>query len=247
VRLSRTRSQIELTVADTGRGIEPAFLPLVFERFTQADATSTREHGGLGLGLSIVKHLVELHGGTVRAESAGRDQGSTFTVRLPVAPVHAAPPSAPEAPSVLAVRPRLQGDIDCPPELAGLRVLVVDDEPDARELVQALLESCHAHVVTAPTAAAALRAFKEQPPEVLVSDIGMPGEDGLWLIRQIRALPPEAGGNVPAVAVTAYASLRDRTRVLMDGFTIHISKPTEPQELLAAVAALAGRNRKQEG
>jgi len=124
---------------------------------------------------------------------------------------------------------------------------VVDDEPDARELMQSLLESCHARVVTAPTAVSALERFKAHPPQVLVSDVGMPGEDGLWLIRQIRALPPERGGNVPAVAVTAYAGLRDRTRVLMEGFTTHLSKPTEPQELLAAVAAVVGLQRAGEG
>jgi PAS domain S-box-containing protein len=245
VRLTRTSSQVELVVADTGRGIDPSFLPLVFERFTQADATSTREHGGLGLGLAIVKHLVELHGGTVRAESPGRDRGATFVVRLPVAPVRALSTGPAEAPSALAGR-SLAPDFDCPPELAGLEVLVVDDEPDARELVQSLLESCHARVTTAPTARAALQRFKDHPPQVLVSDIGMPGEDGLWLIRQVRALPPEDGGNVPAVAVTAYAALGDRTRVLTEGFTVHLSKPTEPQELLAAVAAVVGIHRPRE-
>ncbi|HET6151145.1 MAG TPA: response regulator [Polyangia bacterium] len=246
VRLNRTSSHVELVVADTGQGIDAAFLPLVFERFTQADATSTREHGGLGLGLAIVKHLVELHGGTVRAESSGRDLGASFVVRLPIAPVRAVAGPSGETPSALTARAE-SVDLECPPELAGLEVLVVDDEPDARELVKSLLESCQARVATAPTAVAGLERFKARPPQVLVSDIGMPGEDGLWLIRQIRALPPEQGGNVPAVAVTAYAGLRDRTRVLMEGFTTHLSKPTEPQELLAAVAAVVGLHRARQG
>jgi PAS domain S-box-containing protein len=246
VRLNRAASHIELVVADTGQGIDPRFLPLVFERFTQADAGSTREHGGLGLGLAIVKHLVELHGGTVRAESGGRDQGATFVVSLPIEPVLASTPAPAETSSVFIEQPR-PGELDCPPELDGLEVLVVDDEPDARELVQSLLESCHAQVTTAASATAAFERFQAHPPQVLVSDISMPGKDGLWLIRQIRALSPERGGAVPAVAVTAYAALRDRTRVLMEGFTTHITKPAEPQELLAAVAAVAGRKRQSGG
>jgi PAS domain S-box-containing protein len=238
VRLVRTDSQVELLVSDTGKGIDPAFLPAVFDRFSQADSTTTREHGGLGLGLAIVKHLVELHGGTVSADSEGKEKGATFTVRLPVAPVRA--PAVIENP-VPAVTSVPGPGLECPPELAGLRVLVVDDESDARELIRTVLESCNAKVTTVATAPDALRLFQEHPPDVLLSDIGMMGHDGYWLIRQVRALPAERGGRVPAVAITAYAAIKDRTRALMEGFTNHISKPTEPEELLAVVAAIAGR------
>jgi CheY-like chemotaxis protein len=238
VKLIRTDSQVELLVSDTGRGIPSAFLPWVFDPFSQADSTSTREYGGLGLGLAIVKHLVELHGGTVRAESEGVDKGATFVVRLPVAPLRAAPPQA--APPALTTSP-LGLNLDCPPELAGLRVLVVDDEADARDLVRTVLESCNAEVRTAATAADAFQLFQASPPDLLVSDIGMKGNDGYWLIRQIRQLPDDQGGRIPAVAITAYAATKDRTRALLEGFTNHISKPTEPQEILAVVAASVGR------
>jgi PAS domain S-box-containing protein len=239
VKLIRTDSQVELLVSDTGRGISSGFLPRVFESFTQADSTSTREHGGLGLGLAIVKHLVELHGGTVKAESEGLDKGATFVVRLPVAPVRPAP--SPADPPPAAVSGPADLDLDCAPELAGLRVLVLDDESDARDLIRTVLESCQAVVTTAATAADAFELFQAAPPDLLVSDIGMKGNDGFWLIRQIRQLPAERGGRVPAVAVTAYAAAKDRTRALLEGFTNHISKPTEPQELLAVIAASVGR------
>jgi len=238
VRLGRTDSQVELLVSDTGRGIDPAFLPAVFDRFTQADSSTTREHGGLGLGLAIVKHLVELHGGTVHAESEGKDKGATFVVRLPVAPVRA---TAPSPGPLRAMTSAAYAGMDCPPEREGLHVLVVDDEEDARDLIRTVLESCHARVTTAGGAVEAFERFQADVPDVLVSDVGMTGKDGYWLIRQVRALPPERGGRAPAVAVTAYAAMKDRTRALMEGFTNHISKPTEPQELAAAVAAVAGR------
>ncbi len=238
VKLIRTDSQVELLVSDTGKGISSTFLPSVFESFSQADSTSTREYGGLGLGLAIVKHLVELHGGTVRAESEGLGKGATFVVRLPVAPIRpAAPPQAAPAAVTRTAGPPL----DCPPELAGLRVLVVDDESDARDLLRTVLEGCNAQVTTAGNAADALQLFQDGPPDVLVSDIGMKGNDGYWLIRRIRELPPDRGGRTPAVAVTAYAASADRTRAMLEGFTNHISKPTEPQELLAVVAASVGR------
>jgi PAS domain S-box-containing protein len=243
VRLVRTESQIEIEVADTGKGIDPAMLPRVFERFVQADPGSNREHGGLGLGLAIAKHLVELHGGTIEARSDGAGQGATLTVRLPVAPVRSTPPQWPVA-GTGAGASGTKVDLDCPPELTGLRVLVVDDELDARELVQSLLESCGAQVTSAATAAEAFARFLTDRPDVIVSDIGMPGEDGYSLIRRIRALQPEQGGRTPAVAVTAYAAGKDRTRALMEGFTHHVSKPTEPQELLAVVAAAVGRHGK---
>src|SRR4029079_403990 len=238
VRLQRTDSQVELLVSDTGKGIDPAFLPAVIDRVTRADSTATREHVGLGLGLAIVKHLVELHGGTVRADSDGKEKGATFTVRLPVAPVRATAVIENAVPALNTVP---GPGLECPPELAGLRGLVVDDESDARELIRTVLESCNARVITAATAPEALRQFQEHPPDVLLSDIGMMGHDGYWLIRQVRALPADRGGRVPAVAITAYAAIKDRTRALMEGFTNHVSKPTEPEELLAVVAAIAGR------
>jgi signal transduction histidine kinase/CheY-like chemotaxis protein len=238
VKLVRTDSQVELLVSDTGKGIATDFLPWIFDPFSQADSTTTREFGGLGLGLAIVKHLVELHGGTVRAESEGADKGATFVVRLPVAPVRA-PISTPVVNP--AVTTPSGANIECPPELTGLRVLVVDDEPDARELLRTVLEGCGVEVTTASTADDALQCFQKAPPDLLVSDIGMRGKDGYWLIQQIRRLPADEGGRVPAVAVTAYAATKDRTRALLEGFTNHVSKPTEPQELLAVVAASVGR------
>jgi signal transduction histidine kinase/CheY-like chemotaxis protein len=239
VRLVRTDSQVELLVSDTGRGIASGFLPWVFDPFSQADSTSTREYGGLGLGLAIVKHIVELHGGTVRAESEGVGKGATFVVRLPVAPVRPAAPQPAAAPLPAVSAPGV--DLECPPELAGVRVLVVDDEADARELIRTVLEGCKAHVTTAATAAEALERFQSSRPDIVLSDIGMKGNDGYWFIRQIRQLPEQQGGRVPAVAITAYAATKDRTRALLEGFTNHISKPTEPQELLAVIAASLGR------
>jgi PAS domain S-box-containing protein len=237
VLLRRADSSVEVVVSDTGIGVQPEFLPRVFERFTQADSTHTRQHSGLGLGLSIVKHLAELHGGTVAAESAGSGQGATFSVRLPLAPLRDTP-----LPSTRLSTPARRDELLCPPELAGLHVLVVDDEADARELVQSVLETCKARVTLAGSAAEALRKLQDERPQVLVSDIGMPEEDGYSLIRKVRSLPVERGGAVPAVALTAYAHLSDRTRALMEGFNNHVSKPAEPQELIAVVAAVAGRH-----
>jgi PAS domain S-box-containing protein len=235
--LRKVDSSVEIAVSDTGVGIPLEFLPRVFERFSQADASRTRQQGGLGLGLSIVKHLTELHGGTVAAESAGLGQGATFTVRLPLAPLRDTPVHGPRASA-----PPTRHELFCPPELDGLHVLVVDDEPDARELVQSALEACHARVTLAKSAVEALHKLKQDRPAVLVSDIGMPDEDGYSLIRKIRALSKAEGGDVPAVALTAYAHIADRTRALMEGFNNHVSKPAEPQELIAVVAALAGRH-----
>jgi PAS domain S-box-containing protein len=237
VLLRKVDSSIEVVVSDTGTGIPSEFLPHVFERFTQADATRTRQQGGLGLGLSIVKHLTELHGGTVAAESSGAGLGATFTVRLPLSPVRDTPVSAAQSVPPAGSRKRMQT-----PELRGLRVLVVDDEPDARELVQSVLETCNASVLVAKSANEAYEILLRERPEVLVSDIGMPDEDGYSLIRRIRALPREQGGRIPAVALTAYAQITDRTRALIEGFNNHVSKPAEPEELLAVVAAVAGRH-----
>ncbi|MBA3354919.1 MAG: response regulator [Pyrinomonadaceae bacterium] len=237
VGLNRVESHVEVRVSDTGIGIAPGFLPHVFDRFRQADATTTRAFGGLGLGLAIVRQLVELHGGTVRVDSEGEGLGSTFTVSLPLLAVRGALSDSGSA------QPEFKlPEFDCPPELNGLRVLVVDDEVDTCELLQVILESCGAHVKTARSAAAALEAVAEEVFDVLISDIGMPDEDGYSLIAKVRALGKERGGKVPAAAaLTAYAGEEDRIRVLQSGFQIHVPKPISPSELVAVVANLAGR------
>jgi CheY-like chemotaxis protein/two-component sensor histidine kinase len=236
VSLSRINSHVELTVRDTGQGIEAAFLPRVFQRFQQQDSSESRAHGGLGLGLAICRHLVELHGGTIEAASAGPDQGATFTVKLPVLPVLdrrvAASPQ---------VHPTLDRNVrmECPPELAGLKVLIVDDEPDTRELVVATMSGCGCVVETAGAVGDALDAVRTFRPDVILSDIGMPGQDGYDLVRRLRELAPAEGGRTPAAALTAYARTEDRRQVLRAGFEMHLPKPVEPAELMAAVATLA--------
>ena len=231
--LRRDESSAEVTVSDTGQGINPGFLRHVFELFRQADAEFTRKHGGLGIGLAITRHLVELHGGTISVHSEGEGRGATFTVRLPLGPLRPAQ-DLPEA-------ARASDGMRCPVELAGLRVLIVDDEPDVRELLIAVLEGCRAEVFAASNAQDALALLQQQRPEVLISDIGMPGEDGYALIRQVRALPPEAGGKIPALALTAYARMEDRTRALLAGFQMHVPKPLDPTELVVVLANLTGR------
>ncbi|RYZ06086.1 MAG: PAS domain S-box protein [Myxococcales bacterium] len=239
IRMQREDSHVEIVVADTGAGIAATFLPHVFQPFRQQDATATRSHGGLGLGLAIVKHLVELHGGSIEARSDGVGKGATFVVRLPVSPLRSS--SMPPLATPVSRRGEAHALLQCPPELEGLRVLVCEDEPDARELLESILTGCKARVTLAGSVAEALDRFSEHIPDVVISDIGMPEASGYDLIRRIRALPAEKGGRVPAVALTAYASMADRTRALMEGFQNHVAKPTEPQELLAAVAALAGK------
>lgn len=237
IQLERVSSSVEITVSDSGKGISPEFLPYVFERFRQADAGITRTHGGLGLGLSIVRHLVELHGGTVRAESEGEDKGATFVVRLPVAPVRRG--------RAKAQGPRTHtapiGGFDCPPELTGVRVLVVDDEADTRSMLAVVLGQCEADVRTASSASEALATLDAHDgwrPDLLVSDIGMPDEDGYSLIKKIRERPTEQGGSIPAVALTAYARLEDRMQALAAGFQIHVAKPVEPAELILVIRSL---------
>jgi signal transduction histidine kinase/CheY-like chemotaxis protein len=224
-------SSVEVAVRDTGEGIDPAFLPLVFERFRQADSSSRRAHGGLGLGLAIVRHIVELHGGTVRAESAGTGRGATFVVRLPIAALHRrAEPERVHAASVLAFAPGRA--------LAGVRVLVVDDDPDTLQTLTTVLEMAGAAVRSAASVPEAMAVLAEWLPDVLVSDIGMPGEDGYAFIRRVRALARERGGAIPALALTAYARVEDRLQVLDAGFQMHVPKPAEPAELVALVASL---------
>ena len=240
VLLERVNSHLEVAVSDTGEGIQPEFLPHVFDRFRQADPSTTRRHGGLGLGLSIVKQLVELHGGTIRAKSPGPGRGSTFVVALPLTVLHAGQGPEPQRRHPTAPPETPQANGDCV-TLEGVKVLVVDDEPDARALVKRLLEDCRATVVTAGSAAEALQLFHREPPAVLVSDVGMPDEDGFALIRRVRALGRDRGGDTPAVALTAYARSEDRVRAIQHGFQMHVAKPVEPAELVMMVAALAGR------
>ena len=240
VTLGRAESHVEIAVADSGMGIEASFLPHVFEPFQQATDGTMRRHGGLGLGLSIVRHIVELHGGEILAESGGSGRGARFTIKLPLlgtsGPTGARPSRHPEASDAIAdvVLRRLD----------DVQVLLVDDEPTANEALQALLESCGAEVRTASSAAQALRTLDVWKPDVLISDIAMPEEDGYVLIRKIRARSPEQGGDIPAVALTAYAKIEDRVRILAAGFQMYLSKPADPSELIAVVASLAVRGRR---
>jgi len=232
VGVRREGDQVAIFVRDTGIGIAPGFIAHVFERFRQADATTTRQHGGLGLGLSIVKHLVEQHGGTVSAESAGEGLGACFTVRLPRRTgKNEAAAGADGLPSAATH------------DLSGLQVLVVDDEDDARELIKRILNDCNADVLTAATATEALSLLQHARPDLMVSDLGMPEVDGYGLLDRIRALGPAHGGDLPAIALTAFARSEDRMRALSSGFMAHISKPVEPSELIAKVAAMGAAHR----
>ncbi len=239
IRLERVNSHVEVSITDTGQGIATEFLPFVFDRFRQADASTTRRFGGLGLGLSIVKQLVELHGGSVRVNSPGVGKGATFAVALPLTVIHPEPETLTERrhpkTRVLNVAP------DACVEISGVKVLVVDDEPDSRALVKRLLEECDAVVSTAASASEALKCVQQQPFDVLISDIGMPNEDGYALIKQVRALASEKGGSLPALALTAYARSEDRVKSVVAGFQMHLAKPVEPGELIAMVASLAGQ------
>ncbi len=237
--LQRINSHVEIIVTDTGQGISAKFLPYVFERFLQADSSITRSFGGLGIGLAIVRQLTELHGGTVHADSPGEGQGATFTVKLPLTAI------GPKATELERVHPAVGDSIpfECSPRLDGLRILIVDDEADIRDLLTYTLEVCEAEVVTAASADEAISALRESsaPMDILISDIGMPDEDGYALLRRIRALAPENGGRIPAIALTAYARTQDRRAALLAGFQSHVAKPVEPTELIAVIANLAGR------
>jgi PAS domain S-box-containing protein len=239
--IERVNTHMEISVTDTGDGIDEAFLPHVFERFRQADASISRRYGGLGLGLSIVKQLVELHDGTVSATSGGKGKGSRFTVHLPIIATDAYPAEAidtPEQPQ-RSVPDEPSGSFPTV-NLEGVRVLVVDDEPDARALVERLLKECAAIVTTAASASEALAHVEREAPDVLVSDIGMPEHDGYALIRWIRKLEGERGG-VPAIAFTAYARAEDRVKAVQAGYQLHLAKPVEPVKLVTMVASLAKR------
>ncbi len=225
---------IEICVSDTGRGIAPAFLPYVFDPFRQEDATPSRARGGLGLGLAITRQLVELHGGRIEARSEGEGYGATFVASLPIS---TAVPSSTNGERALRL-PAADRSFERPAHLQGLRVLVVDDEDDARALVATILEECGCSVTTSRSAEEALQRLSEAVPDVLVSDIAMPAEDGYELIRKVRALPREHGGDIPAAALTAYARPEDRRRMLNAGYSIHLPKPVEPAELVAVIATL---------
>lgn len=234
--LERVNSHLEISVHDTGSGIAPDFLPYVFDRFRQADASTTREQRGLGLGLAIAKNLAELHGGSVRAKSPGPNKGSTFTIVLPMVMVNIeAEPNRrhPRAVTRELAEERL--------DLHGVRVLAVDDEADARHLIKRILSACGAQIETADSGAAALRFLRKSKPHVLIMDIGMPNEDGYEAIQKVRQLTNQEGGKVPAIALTAFARSEDRRRAILNGFQMHIAKPVEPSELIAMVASLAGR------
>jgi CheY-like chemotaxis protein len=230
--------RVVMSVTDTGQGINPEFLPFVFDRFRQADASTTRRHGGLGLGLSIVRSLVEMHGGSVEVHSPGEGQGATFIVDLPRSPAHTQPHETEELGGSAAKKSTATRA-----SLTGLRILVVDDEADARTLAKRVLEECGADVLTVGSAAEALAAVDaDRLLSVVVSDIGMPEQDGYDLIRQMRLLPG-AAGQVPAVALTALARSEDRSRALLAGYQRHVSKPVDPAELIEVIAHLAGRTR----
>jgi PAS domain S-box-containing protein len=237
VRLSRVNSHVEVRVEDTGVGIAPEFMPHVFELFRQRDGTPSRQHGGLGLGLALVKHLIELHGGSVECASPGEQMGAVFSVKLPLmvvaSPAEGVHPTVETGPGAMLPAPSLD----------GIFVLVVDDDPDARHIIATLLEERGARVRAVGSSEEALSALEAERPDVLVSDIEMPGQDGYALIRAIRALPPERGGRLPAAALTAYARTEDRMQALLAGFHLHMPKPVQPAELAAVVASLVGRTR----
>ncbi len=239
IRSERVNSHLEIVVSDTGQGISAEFLPHVFDRFRQADQKTSRQHGGMGLGLAIVRHLVELHGGTVSAQSDGEGQGATFVVMLPITPLYQVDSSGGRVHP--AARDLMPPD-DTTDRLDGLRILAVDDEADTRELLKQGLEYCGAKVKVVGTAEEAIDAIMSSVPDILISDIGMPGTDGYDLIRQVRALPLERGAKVAAIALTAYTRIEDRLQALRAGYDMHVPKPVELTELCAVAASVARRN-----
>jgi PAS domain S-box-containing protein len=240
-RMTRAGAQVEISIDDTGLGIEPQFLPYVFDRFRQADSTSTRKYGGLGLGLAIVRHVVEMHGGSVSASSPGKGQGSTFKIRFPVA----SPARLRQQQESQAREAKLKRLSEPTPSeqcqtLDGARVLVVEDDLDTLEMLRFILEKCGAKVITATSTREALEVLDRCKPHALVSDLAMPDEDGYELISKVRSREAERGGKIPAVALTAYARAEDRARALAAGFQMHVPKPVDPEAFVAAVANLAG-------
>ncbi|MEY2396761.1 MAG: hypothetical protein QOF94_3106 [Acidobacteriaceae bacterium] len=239
VRMERVDSHLQIVVADSGQGIPQEFLPYVFDRFRQVDQSTSRHHGGLGLGLALVRHLVELHGGSVAAASPGPDQGSTFTIVLPVVPIYQVDQAG------ARVHPTAQNLLpaaEYTTRLDALKILIVDDEPDTRELLKSSLSECGADVIVVASVSEAFGSLEASVPDIVICDIGMPGEDGYDLIRRLRALPQESGGKVPAIALTAYARVEDRLRALRAGFQMHVPKPVELAELVTVVASVSGRS-----
>jgi len=230
----------QITVRDSGIGISADFLPYIFERFRQFDGTSTRKHGGLGLGLAIVRHFVELHGGTVQATSDGEGSGTIFTIRLPLVTLPFVEENQPR--TRLEIAAVTGGQFECPPQIEGLRVLLVDDDVDTLAMLETAFGRCGAVIRISSSASDAFEILQHWKPDVLVSDIAMPAEDGYSLIKKIRAMSPEQGGDIPAVALTAYARVEDRTEVLSAGFQMFVAKPVDPLELLAIIASLFGEN-----
>ena len=238
VTLQRINSHVEVVVSDTGVGISADFLPHVFDRFRQADGSTTRTYGGLGLGLAIVRHLVELHGGTTWAESPGEEQGAKFTVRFPLMTTNDQQLDEElRQPAIAAFEPRNKQ----PASLEGLRIIVVDDEIDARTLLTMMLERCGAEVIAVGSASEGLESVENWLPDVLIADIGMPVEDGYGLIRKVRSLPKDRGGETPALALTAYARTEDRVRALSEGYQVHLAKPVDRFELAAVISSLGQR------
>ena len=237
IALRRAESHVEISVADSGIGIDAEYLEHVFDRFRQADASTTRRYGGLGIGLSVVKQLVELHGGSVHAKSDGAGKGATFSVRLPVLVAHTG------ADHEMGFHARtLKGMPELDPlNLAGISVIIIDDEPDIRELVSRMLSESGASVTVATSAEEAITLIERDRPNMLITDIGMPDIDGFELLRRVRALGEARGGKLPAIALTAFARSEDRTRALRAGFQVHLTKPVDPSELIATVASIAGR------
>jgi PAS domain S-box-containing protein len=235
VRLAGVGPSARLTVSDTGEGISAEFLPYVFHRFRQAEGSISRRQGGLGLGLAVVRHLVELHGGSVSAESEGPGRGSTFTVELPLAEERRDPARAEDRRLEVERRQRRTANL---PSLEGLRVLLVEDDDDSRRLLAMMLKRYGAEVTSTSSSPEALNSFGETSPHVVISDIGIPEEDGYQLISKLRALPVDRGGLTPAIALTGYATNRDRERALAAGYQLHIAKPVEPADLVAAIVSL---------
>lgn len=230
----------EITVTDTGEGITEEFLPFVFDRFQQADASITRKHGGLGLGLAITRHLVEMHGGTIEVQSKGKDHGSTFRLRLPLAPLEVTKESTDRLEKATVYEEISKST--AAPKLSGVRVLAIDDAYDTRDLLRTVLEQYGADVATASSSLQGFEVLMGWKPDVIVCDIGMPEEDGYSFIKRVRKLEPQRGGRTPAVALTGYVRVEDRMRALEAGYQMFVPKPVEASELGTAIETLAGRS-----